>query len=146
VQRVTTLDTLLGAWSVERRIEDALSGDIGTFHGTATFTKESDDPRVLFEEDGVVRFGVYSGRASRRLFYREGPGSIMDVSFGDGHHFINLDLREGTSKDIHQCVSDRYEITTVVIDADHIEERWLVRGPAKDYEAVTLMTRMTLVT
>jgi Family of unknown function (DUF6314) len=142
VRGVTTLDFLLGTWSVERWIDDALSGDVGTFHGTATFVKESaDDARVRFDEEGVVRFGEYSGRARRRLFFSEQPGSLIDVSFADGHHFIELDLREGSSKDHHQCVSDAYDITTMVIDNDHIEEQWRVQGPAKNYVAVTLMKR-----
>jgi Family of unknown function (DUF6314) len=141
---VTTLDFLLGTWNVERWIDDALSGDVGTFLGTARFEAEGDgDPRVLFEETGVVRFGDYSGRASRRLFFTEGLGSRIDVSFADGHHFIELDLREGSSTDHHQCASDGYDVTTLVIDDDRIEEQWRVRGPAKNYVAVTLMTRVT---
>jgi hypothetical protein len=65
------------------------------------------------------------------------------VSFADGHHFIELDLREGSSKGHHQCASDGYDVTTIVIDNDRIEEEWRVRGPAKNYAAVTLMTRVT---
>jgi hypothetical protein len=144
VRGVTTLDFLLGTWSVERWIEDALSGDVGRFHGTATFMKGSeDDPRIRFEESGVVHFGDYTGRASRQLNFAEGLGSLIDVSFIDGHHFIKLDLREGSSKDVHQCVSDTYEVTTRVVDDDHVEEEWRVRGPAKDYVAVTEMTRIS---
>jgi hypothetical protein len=144
VRAVTTLDFLLGTWSVERWIDDALSGDVGTFHGTAVFSREGgDNSRVCFEETGVVRFGDYSGRASRQLFFAEGHDSVFDVSFADGHHFIELDLREGTSKDHHQCRDDGYDVTTVVIDDNQVEERWRVRGPAKNYVAVTLMTRVT---
>jgi hypothetical protein len=144
VRGVTTLDFLLGTWSVERWIDDALSGHVETFHGTATFVKENDDePRVRFEEAEVVRFGEYSGRASRRLVFSGGRGSTFDVSFADGHHFIELDLREGSSKDHHQCASDGYDVTTIVIDNDRIEEQWRVRGPAKNYVAVTAMTRVT---
>jgi Family of unknown function (DUF6314) len=138
-----TLDFLLGTWSVERWIDDSLIGDVGTFHGTATFVKEDNSSRVRFDEVGTVRFGDYAGRASRQLFFSEESGSAIDVSFADGHHFIELDLREGTSKDHHQCKDDGYDVTTVVIDDDRIEERWRVRGPAKDYVAVTLMTRVT---
>jgi hypothetical protein len=143
VPGVTTLDFLLGIWNVERWIDDELSGDVGTFHGTATFVKDREgDPRVRFDEAGVVRFGDYSGRASRRLFFSEGPDSLIDVSFADGHHFIDLDLREGSSQDHHQCASDGYDITTIVVDIDRIEEQWRVRGPAKSYVAVTLLTRV----
>jgi Family of unknown function (DUF6314) len=144
VRGVTTLDFLLGAWNVERWIDDSLSGDVGTFHGTATFEKEGDDdPRVRFDETGIVRFGDYSGRARRRLFFTETPGSHIEVSFADGHHFIELDLRDGSSTDHHQCANDGYDVTTLVIDDDRIEEQWRVRGPAKNYVAVTMMTRAT---
>ncbi len=144
LEGVTTLDFLVGTWSVERWIDDALSGEVGTFRGTATFVNAGDDdPRVLFDEAGVVRFGQYSGRARRRLVYSPGRGSLIEVSFVDGHHFIELDLREGSSTDHHQCASDGYDVTTTVLDRDRIEEQWRVRGPAKDYVAVTQMTRVT---
>jgi hypothetical protein len=143
VPRLRTLEFLIGTWSVERRIDDVLSGDVGTFQGTATFVRDGGDSRVRFDEGGIVRFGDYSGRASRRLFLTEGPDSLIDVSFADGHHFIELDLRAGYSQDHHQCVSDGYDVITTVLDDDRLEERWRVRGPAKDYEALTLMTRVS---
>jgi Family of unknown function (DUF6314) len=140
VHGVRTLDFLLGTWSVERWIDDELSGDVGTFQGTATFVAE--DERARFEEIGVVHFGEYSGRASRLLFFSEGPDALIKVSFADGHHFIDLDLGAGSSRDRHQCVSDGYDITTTVVDDDRIEEEWRVRGPAKNYVAMTVLTRV----
>ena len=144
VHDVKTLDFLLGTWSVERSIDDTFSGDAGTFEGTATFVLDGDDSsRVRFDETGVVHFGDYSCRATRLLYFAPGSGSSINVSFADGHHFIVLELHEGFSRDHHQCQSDGYDITTVVLSDDLIEERWRVHGPAKDYEAVTLMTRLT---
>lgn len=138
-----SLDFLLGSWSVERSINDSLSGEVGTFQGTATFVRDdNDDSRVCFDETGVVRFGDYSGRANRRLYFTLGSDSVIDVSFADGHHFIDLDLRDGYTTDHHQCQSDGYDVTTVVRSDDLIEERWLVIGPAKNYEAVTFMARI----
>ena len=113
-------------------------------HGTATFVRDADDDsRVRFDETGVVRFGEYSGRANRHLYFAFGSDSVIDVSFADGHHFIDLDLRDDVSTDHHQCHSDGYDIMTLVRSDDLIEERWRVTGPAKDYEAVTFMTRIT---
>jgi hypothetical protein len=141
---VRDLDFLLGSWSVERSINDAMSGDIGTFHGTATFIRDAEDSsRVRFDETGIVRFGDYSGRANRQLYLALGSNSVIDVSFADGHHFITLDFSEQVSTDHHQCQSDGYDIMTLVRSDDLIEERWRVVGPAKDYEAVTFMTRVT---
>ncbi|MGH3732031.1 MAG: DUF6314 family protein [Acidimicrobiales bacterium] len=141
--RKKDLDFLLGAWNVERSIDDTFSGDAGTFHGTATFVREDDDSRVRFDETGFVHFGEYSGRASRHLYLTRGSGSSINVRFADGHHFITLELHEGFSRDHHQCQDDGYDVTTVVLSDDLIEERWRVRGPKKDYEAVTLMTRLS---
>ncbi len=144
---MTTLDFLLGSWSVHRSIHDAHSGDGGTFRGAATFTQESGDgARVRFDETGIVSFGDYSGRASRRLYLEPGSGTSIEVSFTDGHHFIDLDLRERSSSDHHQCRGDGYDITTVVLSDDLIEERWRVLGPTKDYEAVTRLSRLPTTT
>jgi hypothetical protein len=140
---VRTLDFLLGSWSVERSINDAMSGDVGVFQGTATYALHANDiSRVRFDETGIVRFGDYSGRAKRCLYLSDSSGPLIAVSFPDGHHFIDLDLREGYTADHHQCDRDGYDITTVVRSDDLIEERWRVVGPAKDYEAVTFMTRI----
>ena len=133
------LDYFLGTWHVERTIADALSDDNGFFEGTATFSHGDD--RVDFEEVGVMRLGAYRGPARRRLYYYQGPGDSIDVSFVDGHHFVSLDLSSGVSRDVHLCERDRYDITTLVHSHDRFEESWRVSGPSKDYEAVTLFER-----
>jgi hypothetical protein len=134
------LDYFLGTWHVERTITDARSDDNGTFEGIATFTRR--DEHVEFEEIGVMQLGAYRGRARRRLFYRHGSGASIDVSFVDGHHFVSIDPSSGTSRDVHLCEKDRYDITTVVHSQDRFDERWRVSGPAKDYDALTLFVRL----
>jgi hypothetical protein len=56
--------------------------------------------------------------------------------------YVDLDLRSGTWRSLHPCAEDHYEIVTVVRSPDEVEERWRVRGPAKDYEAVTMLRRL----
>ncbi|MGC2485489.1 MAG: DUF6314 family protein [Acidimicrobiales bacterium] len=133
------LDYFVGTWHVERTITDSLSDDDGMFEGTATFTRN--DEGVAFEETGVMFLGAYRGPARRRLRYTEGPDSSIDVCFVDGHHFVSIDLASGTSRDVHLCERDRYDITTFVHSPDRFEERWHVSGPSKSYEAVTLFER-----
>jgi Family of unknown function (DUF6314) len=143
VRAAWTLDFLLGTWSVERWIDDQLGGDVGTFQGTATFVADVDEHvGVRCDETGVVRFADYSGRATRRLYLCEGADSLISVSFADGQHFIDLNLRAGSSRDHHQCVNDGYDITTTVVGDDRIEEEWRVHGPAKNYVALSVMTRV----
>ncbi|MGC2169641.1 MAG: DUF6314 family protein [Acidimicrobiales bacterium] len=134
------LDYFPGTWHVKRTITDALSDDDGTFEGIATFTRR--DEHLDFEEVGVMQLGAYRGRARRRLYYRQASESSIDVSFLDGHHFVSIDLSSGTSRDVHLCERDRYDITTVVHSHDRFDERWRVSGPSKDYEALTLFERL----
>ena len=133
------LEYFLGTWHVERTIVDALSDDNGFFEGSATFTERED--HVEFDEVGIMRLGAYRGPARRRLYYRQGPATSIDVSFVDGHHFVSLELSSGTSRDVHLCERDRYDITTVVHSQDRFDESWRVTGPSKDYEAMTLFER-----
>jgi hypothetical protein len=149
VEIFDTLDFLLGHWRLDRSIDDHKSGTRGSFHGTAVVVAVSPgrgpdaDGRASYRETGELRLGGYSGPASRRLEYAARPdGAGVLVSFADGRPFIDLDLRDGTSHGVHQCRDDRYELTTTVRSQGVVEERWQVRGPDKDYDAVTTLTRI----
>jgi hypothetical protein len=65
------------------------------------------------------------------------------VHFDDGLPFVDLDLGAGMWRSIHLCRDDRYQITTRVQSSLVIEEEWRVRGPEKNYDAVTTLTRFT---
>jgi hypothetical protein len=144
-----TLDFLLGTWRVERTVTDHRRGEQGRFQGTATFTRRSDadDPdgidHVRFDEVGDYRLGDYHGEARRSLDYVAASGSRIAITFLDGHHFIDLNLASGESRDEHHCDLDRYEIATTVKGSDLLEEHWRVEGPEKNYEAVTSLVRVT---
>jgi len=139
-----TLQYLRGRWRVRRDVTDHRAAEHGIFVGTATFSPHGEtDARTLhFEEDGQMQLGSHEGRASRQLNYSV-AGDRIAVMFSDGRHFIDLDLRDGTSHAVHVCNIDRYEITTVVKNPDLFEERWRVEGPEKDYQAVTTLERVT---
>ncbi len=132
-----SVDFLRGTWHVERTIEDA-QGEPGAFWGTATFTPDGDG--LLFREVGTTRFGEIAAPASRQLSYAPRADGSIEVNFSDGHHFIEI-VPAPASSDTHHCGADLYEITTTVLAPDLYEERWRVRGPAKDYSATTLYRR-----
>ncbi len=137
-----TMHFLSGTWHVRRDVTDYRDGDRGTFVGIATFVLSGESDAVLhFEEHGEMALGPYRGSSSRRLTYALHDDRLT-VAFMDGHHFIDLDLSDGTSIDTHVCNLDRYEITTVAKSADLMEERWRVVGPQKDYEALTTLERV----
>jgi Family of unknown function (DUF6314) len=149
VEIIDTFDFLLGSWKLSRSIEDHRSGIRGSFRGTAVLAAAQPQPqphpeggRASYDEAGEMSFGAYTGPASRHLEYATRPGSgLVAVSFADGRPFFDLDLSSGRWQGIHPCRDDRYELAFVVRSPDVVEERWHVTGPAKDYDAVTILTR-----
>jgi hypothetical protein len=142
----STLEFLLGSWSVDRTIKDHRAGTAGSFTGTATLRPDRADPsRADYVESGTMSYGIYQGPARRELEYRGRPEGTVEVRFADGRLFVVLDLRRPSWSGVHPCRADRYELATEVLDADTVEERWRVRGPAKDYDAVTVLTRSASV-
>jgi hypothetical protein len=89
-----------------------------------------------------MRWGEYSGPAMRRLEFERFPDGSALLRFSDGRPYVELDLRAGIWSAVHECGADRYEIETVARAAGVVVERWRVRGPAKDYSAVTTLTRV----
>lgn len=138
----STLDFLLGTWNVDRTIWDHRAGTTGVFAGTATLRPdEADASCARYVESGTMTYGTHEGPARRELSYRARPDGTAEVRFADGHLFVVLDLRRPRWSGTHPCRADSYELTTDVIDADTVQERWRVLGPAKDYDAVTVLTR-----
>jgi hypothetical protein len=142
-----TLGFLLGSWDVSRSFTDHRCGTRGSFEGQAVLamTRPGDAAaglaRARYDETGQLRLGSHLGPASRGLEYaRRADGTLMLYRPG-GQPFVELDLTSGTCHASHQCGDDRYEISTIVESPDIVQEYWRVRGPAKDYSAVTTLRR-----
>ena len=144
---VSTLTFLLGTWDVARMIEDHKLGTCRSFVGTAVLREIPADCRVVrpqasYTELGVLRFGTHQGEARRLLELRQSNKSTVMFFFADGRPFTDLDLSAGTWESTHFCGKDCYEITTFVLSHDVLQERWKVRGPTKNYDAMTTLKRI----
>jgi hypothetical protein len=141
-----TLGFLVGTWRVERSIEDHRSGLSGHFQGTAVLAGGPEGTaaltRAAYQETGELRFGDHVAPARRGLDYVRAEGAVL-LYFADGRPYVDLDLRSGTWRAEHPCVADLYEVTTTVRSPDEVRELWRVRGPDKDYDAVTVLRRVT---
>ena len=137
-----SFEHLLGSWTTTRTLEDARTGASSHFSGTTTVSLRSDATERLarLEEVGELETASWRGAARRSLDVLGGPGSV-ELCFLDGRRFIELDLRPGWARALHRCGEDRYEIEVACLGDDRLEERWVVRGPAKDYTATTLLSR-----
>jgi hypothetical protein len=141
------LGFLLGSWRVERHIEDYRIGVAGTFKGLATFEPLECGgtlrlgTNVRYLETGELLFGAYRGHCQRSLEYVQREGTAAQILFANGRPFVDLDLSKGPSRSTHLCGFDHYEINFFAHSCDVLEEKWRVRGPMKDYEATTTLTR-----
>jgi Family of unknown function (DUF6314) len=138
---------LLGTWHLDRSIEDHRAGTRGSFVGEASLveTETNGAPatveRARYDEVGELQFGAYRGPASRTLEYVRLDTASVLLCFADGRPYIDLDFRAGRCERVHDCGEDRYEVSVVVRSRNVFEEQWVVRGPQKDYRAVTTLTR-----
>lgn len=143
---VDTLSFLLGTWGLARSIDDHRAQALGSFRGIATVEAPGPAPERSgwghYQESGELRFGWRTVPARRRLEIRRQDGGAAMLLFSDGRPFVDLDLRHGVCRRVHRCGEDRYEIATVVRSGDLVQEHWRVRGPHKDYEATTTLTRL----
>jgi len=145
---VDTLGFLCGTWAIARSIEDHRIGTRGWFEGMATLRavpiggNVALEPRAHYAEVGELRFGTHIGQAHRTLEYRQLDAVTVMIYFANGRPFVDLDLRTGAWQSAHLCGDDRHEIATFVRSGNMVEERWRVRGPMTDYEAIALHTRV----
>ncbi|MDX8151685.1 DUF6314 family protein [Patulibacter brassicae] len=146
---------LLGAWTIEREIDDRLAGRRGTLRGTATFRPRG--ARLEWLERGTLRIGDLETAATRRLWIvpadedvgRPSPAGAppsravgrWEVRFEDGRPFHPLDLRDGGCAVDHPCRADHYAGSYAVLDRDAFRARWRVVGPRKDQLISSLYRR-----
>lgn len=134
---------VLGTWALGRELHDRLTGTTGHLRATASVTPNgARSATASYLERGELAWGAHRGPAERRLVYESTGTGAVAVRFADGRPFFRLDLRHGPCRAVHVCRDDRYEIEVVALGAARLEERWRVLGPAKDYEATTILTRL----
>ena len=145
---VDTLRFLRGTWAIARSIQDHRTGTRGSFKGMATLTEVptgrnvSLEARAHYAEVGELRFGTHTGQARRSFEYRQLDDVAVMVYFADGTPFVDLDLSTGLWQSDHLCGDDLQEIATFVQSGNIVQERWRVRGPTTNYEAITIHTRV----
>ena len=90
---------------MSRRIEDALSGQLGSFEGSASFVR--DELGLRYSERGVLTLGGTSMEAERVYLWRS-SGDGIEVLFDDGRAFHRID---DSAEAAHWCVPDQYDVT-----------------------------------
>jgi hypothetical protein len=132
---------LVGSWTVDRLVVDRARAMTGRLKGQARFTPSAG--RLLYKERGILTFGEHRGPAEQSYVY-EFPESDAraSVRFRDGRTFHGLDLTEGEDCVSHACGSDLYEGLFTALSSTEWRSGWTVIGPRKDYDLVTVFTRL----
>ena len=126
-----TLLDFAGFWTLDRTIEDRLSGRPGRFHGTARLTPDAEGLR--YREEGTLTLGDGPSLAAHRDYLWRADGDAIGVLFPDGrpfHRFMPSGRAPGTD---HPCGADLYRVLYDLAGWPAWTAEWTVRGPAKDY-------------
>jgi len=128
-----------GDWSIRRRIDDRMAGQIGHLEGTTRFvtTKSGLD----YFEVGTLRLpGQSPMQAERRYSWREAEDRF-EVYFDDGRLFHAFDPARLRPSAGHWCDPDSYAVRYDFSAWPIWTTEWHVTGPRKDYVMHTDYTR-----
>ncbi|WP_460273313.1 DUF6314 family protein [Celeribacter sp. ULVN23_4] len=135
-----TLTDFAGAWSLSRRIEDALAGGTGHLSGTCRF--EPDEAGLRCVETGQLTLpgAARSFEAERCYLWRPTPDGIA-VFFDDGRFFHAFNPNDPSPRADHDCAPDAYAVRYDFSTWPDWSAEWRVKGPRKDYVSVSRFSR-----
>lgn len=126
------LDDFLGAWSLDRRIDDKLTESTGHLAGKAEFTWDGD--ALVYREEGALRFdGQPPFTASRTYVWSARPEGGVEIAFEDGRPFHHFTFDRGRPEATHMCDPDMYHVTYDFLHWPKWSGTWRVQGPRKNY-------------
>ena len=132
-----TLESFIGRWSLDRRIDDAATGRTGALTGEAVFRPRGED-ELLYEERGELQMeGLAPLMAERRYVWRRDEGSWIAIHFEDGRLFHRLNLAQTMPFDTHFCTPDVYDMVYDLRGWPNWHCRTRVEGPRKTYRLVS---------
>jgi len=134
------LQDFAGRWAIDRRIEDAQSGEILEGCGTVEF-RAAPDGGLIYDETLWLRFpGRPAVHGTRRYLWRA-AGAEIAVFFEDGRPFHRIALGGTAACDSHDCAPDLYRGDYDFSSWPDWSVRWRAAGPRKDYVSTTVFRR-----
>ena len=135
-----SLADFLGDWRLDRRIEDALAGQVNEGEGRACLSADGGGGLVYHETLRLRPPGQTPLTGTRRYLWRQ-QGQSIAVLFDDGRPFHGIALGRDQSRDVHDCPPDRYAVRHDFGQWPEWRVEWRVRGPRKDYAMWTACRR-----
>jgi hypothetical protein len=135
---------LMGAWRVERALDDRRRGAPGSFAGEAVF-RASAANALAYREEGRLALGGYETLAHQSYHYAFPAPHLAphraEVRFADGRPFHPLDLSGGRWTAEHACGADLYRGRFEALGCDRWTAEWEIVGPRKDQVLSSRFTR-----
>ncbi|MFO6463903.1 DUF6314 family protein [Jannaschia sp. KMU-145] len=131
------LAALEGEWTFRRHIVEA-EGGTTRVTGRAVWTR-GEDAFDCLETGTMMRPDGSRFEAARRTLWTIAPDGIA-VQFADGRPFHRI-TGGARPKAAHDCPPDDYRLSYDFSRWPDWSVRWRVRGPRKDYGAVTTYRR-----
>lgn len=108
------------------------------------------DRRLLYQENGLLTMNGYQTEANRSYIYAYQDDRMM-IFYNDPYrkdevlHELAFVIQENgcTARHSHVCGNDTYDLTFTVSPNNHIEMKYVVKGPHKDYRMVTILTPLS---
>lgn len=146
----------LGDWQFSRAIQTSDGALIASAEGRAHVTLQTSSDHLQYQETGKLLLvaDIRSINFSKRFDYLlEAPGSLH-VVFADGpqvgesyqRYQYDSERHALLPVDPHICVSDHYNGSYQLHDADHFDLHTRINGPHKDYVVLTHFSRVVVVT
>lgn len=132
-------DDFVGAWRLQRLIDDRMSAQTGDFQGTADLRVS--EAGLAYSETGKMRLGAGPIMTAQRQYNWTFRSDSVVVTFEDGaafHSFVPAGLAPGTD---HPCGDDFYRVVYDFTDWPIWQTTWDVMGPRKDYTSVSTYQR-----
>ena len=119
----------IGAWRLEREIEDLRLSLTGRLDGRCVF--EPDGAELVQTEIGVLRFGEAAPMEARRVYRWREEGARLVVRFDDGRAFHDFEPEAEDAAE-HLCGQDVYRVRYAFEEWPEWTSTWRVTGPRKD--------------
>ena len=133
------LKDFLGAWKLDRVIDDARAGQRMVLSGNAVFSPNASGLRC--EETGMLNVPEQPPMEARQTTFWQPCDAGIAVFFADGRPFHEFPL-ERVADVHHDCPPDDYRGRYDFTVWPRWTLSWRVRGPRKDYAMLSTYQRL----
>ncbi len=147
MQTTTTLgnllgpDDFLGRWRLRREITDHRLRQTGDLEGDAVLSRATDG-MLDYAEAGELRYGDGPPMEASRAYRWHFVAGAVEVFFSDGRPFHSFEPAGHVEGTDHPCGADLYRVRYDFTRWPNWIATWAVKGPRKDYTAVSTYAQM----